>query len=206
MNTKWCLGTLIIILALFGLSQERTKASNQQIVLQFTDTESASETAHDEVLTVITKKLQALGVTTVEIVENTERQLSIRYYSDVDALSVKEFLSLENDLLLTLDEDNQLPFDLPDDQLPENYSLVVSDFQQNTDSGINLNGKLAFEIKQDCNSFYTPVVLQCNNTIGFESEVVVSVAFKINSNIVNTIENTSNTIPGVRAGPYVYRG
>ena len=49
MNAKWCVSTLLIILALLGLSQEQKKASNQQILLEFTDVELPSETAHDDV-------------------------------------------------------------------------------------------------------------------------------------------------------------
>ena len=89
MNAKWCVSTLFIILALLGLCQEQKKASNQQISLEFADVELASNTAHDEILAVITKKLQVLGVDTIEVIENDETQLSIRYYSDIDAESVK---------------------------------------------------------------------------------------------------------------------
>ena len=81
MNAKWCVSTLIIILALFGLSQEQSKASNQQIVLQFTDVELASESAHDDVLAAITKKLQVLGVDAIEIIENDGRQLSSLFFT-----------------------------------------------------------------------------------------------------------------------------
>ena len=128
MNAKWCISTLLIILALLGLSQEQTKASNQQILLQFIDVELASETAHDEVLTAITKRLKVLGIEAIEIIENDGKQVSIRYYSDVDALSVKKFLTQKNHLSLTYDD--EVPFDFPKEQLPEKYNLVVSDLHQ----------------------------------------------------------------------------
>ena len=108
MNAKWCISTLIIILTLLGLSQEQKKASNQQILLQFTDVELASDTAHDEVLVAITKKLQILGIDAIEIIENDAKQVSIRYYSDVDALSVKEFLTQDNQHSFTYED--ELPF------------------------------------------------------------------------------------------------
>ncbi len=203
MNAKWCVSTLIIILAILGLSQKQTKASNQQILLQFSDTETASVTAHEEVLAEITKKLQSLGVETIEIIKNDETQLSIRYYSDIDALGVKEFLSQENGFLLTHGDVDHLPSDFPKDKLPENYSLIVSDLQQQVDGGLNLNGKFAFEIKQDYNRFPNPIVLQLNQTIRFKQDVIVDVAYKINRIIAVAIDNTSQTIPEVRAGPYV---
>lgn len=202
MNAKWCVSTLIIILALFGLSQEQSRASNQQIVLQFTDVELASESAHDDVLAAITKKLQVLGVDAIEIIENDGRQLSIRYYSDVDALSVKRFLSQENQLSLT--NEDELPSDYPKEQLPEKYNIVVSDLQQQGDGGFNLQANLVLIQKQDYNRFSKPITLDYNNTIVFKQEIIVDVAFKINRNIAIAIDNTSPIIPEVRAGPYVY--
>jgi hypothetical protein len=203
MNAKWCISTLIIILALLGLSQEQTKASNQQILLQFADVELASETAHDEVLIAITKRLKVLGVDAVEIIENDGRQVSIRYYSDVDAVSVKEFLTQESQRSLTYDD--ELPFDFPKEQLPEKYNLVVSDLHQQADKGLNLNGNLVLIQTQDDNRFSNPVILQFNNAIVFKQDAIVNVSFKINKIIAISIDNTSQTIPEVRAGPYVYR-
>ena len=202
MNAKWCISTLIIILALLGLSQEQTKASNQQILLQFADVELASETAHDEVLIAITKRLKVLGVDAVEIIENDGRQVSIRYYSDVDAVSVKEFLTQESQWSLTYDD--ELPFDFPKEQLPEKYNLVVSDLHQQADNGLSLYGNLVLIQTQDDNRFSNPVILQFNNAIVFKQDAIVNVSFKINRIIAIAIDNTSKTIPEVRAGPYVY--
>ncbi|APQ18105.1 hypothetical protein [Maribacter hydrothermalis] len=200
MNAKWCVSTLFIILALFGLSQEQKKASNQQILLQFADVELASKAAHDEVLAVITKKLEVLGVDAIEVIENDGAQLSIRYYSDVDAISVKEFLSKENALSLTIDD--EFPADSPKEQLPEKYNLVVSDLLQQIDNCIALNATLVVVQKQDDNTFAYPVLLQFNNTLVFEQDVFSDKAYKIYSNIALAIDNTSQIIPEVRAGPY----
>ena len=202
MNAKWCVSTLFIILALFGLSQEQKKASNQQISLQFADVELASGTAHDDVLAVITKKLEVLGVDAIEIVENDGTQLSIRYYSDVDALSVKEFLSQENHLSISNEEES--PSDSPKKELPETYNLVVSDLHQQADDGVTLNATLVVPQKHDDKTFSYPVVLPFSETIVFEQDAIVDTAFKINRTIAIAIENSSRTIPEVRAGPYVY--
>ncbi|WP_299430013.1 hypothetical protein [uncultured Maribacter sp.] len=203
MNAKWCVSTLIIILAVFGLSQEQTKASNQQILLEFTDVELASDTVHDEVLATITKKLQALGVDTIEIIENGEAQLSIRYYSAIDADSVKEFLSVGSKLAVKNKDLDKFPLDFPIDELPESYNLVVSDLHQHVKKGQNLNGKYAFIVKQDLNTLSRLVVLPSKNTVVFKQEAVVEAAFRINKNIAIAKYNTSQIIPEVRAGPYV---
>jgi len=200
MNAKWCVSTLFIILALLGLSQEQTKASNQQIVLQFVDVELASETAHDDVLAVITKKLEVLGVDAVEVVKNDGTQLSIRYYSDIDADNVKAFLSEENQQSLSNQENS--PLDHPTDEFPEQYSLVVSDLHQQVDNGFTLTGTLVSVQRQDNNRFLNPVILPLANTIGLEQDAIIIAAYKINRNIALAIHSTTKTIPEVRAGPY----
>lgn len=201
MNAKWCVSTIVIILAVLGLSQEQKKASNQQIVLQFTDIELASGNAHDGVLAAITKKLQVLGIDAIEIIENDGSQLKIRYYSDVDALTVEEFLSLENQFSLAYE--NELPSDFPKEHFPDTYNIVVLDLHQQTDNGLNLNGNLVLTQKQDYNRLFNPVTLQFNNALGVKQDAIVKIAYKINRIIAIAIENTSLPIPEVRAGPHV---
>ncbi|ASV29254.1 hypothetical protein [Maribacter cobaltidurans] len=200
MNAKWCVGTLIIILALMGLNQEHSKASNQQISLQFTDVAVASETTHDEVLSAITKKLAFLGVDDIEIIENDGSHVNIRYYSDIDAEGVKEFLSQDLPMSLTYDDD--FPSDFPKEELPENYNLVVSDLHQYTQNGLNLKGNLVPIQKQVGSGFSNPVILQFNKALVVGPNVIDRVAFNIHKNIALAIDYTSHNIPEVRAGPY----
>ncbi|MEP2059151.1 MAG: hypothetical protein ABJJ05_15170 [Maribacter litoralis] len=202
MNAKWCVSTLFIILALLGLSQEQKKTSNQQISLEFADVERSSNSAHDEILAVLTKKLEVLGVDAIEVIENDERQLSIRYYSDVDAASVKAFLSDEN--RLALQAEGEFPSEYPKEELPEEYKLVVSDLQQQADHGFTFTATLVSVQKQGYNKIVKPVYLPFNRTISFEQDAIVDTTSKIYSTIAIAIENTSQIIPEVRAGPYVY--
>ncbi len=204
MNTKWYISTLLIILALIGLNQEQAKVANQQIVVQFTDGEMTSVTAHDDVLATVTKKLQALGIVNIEIIENDDTKLSIRYYSAIDAISVGEFLSEDSEFSLTYSDIDQLPLDFPKDQLPETCSLVISDLQQQSDDGFGVNGKLAFELNQDYKRFSIPVILPFNALTGFEHDAIVHVAYKVNRVIAIAIDNTLRPIPEVRAGPFAY--
>lgn len=203
MNSKWYVSTLVIIIALIGLNQGQTKVANQQIVIQFTDEETTLESSYDEVLVTITQKLQDLGITDIEIIEDDDAQLSIRYYSDIDAISVKEFLSKNSELLLTYTDADKLPLDDSENEFPENCSLVVSDLQQQTNDGFHKNGKLAFELKQEYNRFSNPVVLHFDDKISLEQDAIVAIAYKINRDIVIAITNTSHTIPQVRAGPCI---
>ena len=201
MNSRWYVSTFIIILAIFGLSQEQTKVANQKIVIQFTDVELTSVDAHDKALATITKKLQALGAASIKIIENDDSKLSIHYYSSIDVLSIKELLSQERSLPLTDKNLEDLPFKFPKEQLPENYSLVVSDLQQQGDDVLRLNGKFAFEVKQTLKRFYNPVVFQTNNSIAVKQDLIIEISYKAHNVTAIAIKNTLQEIPEVRAGP-----
>lgn len=201
MNAKWCVSTLIIILVLLGLSQPHKKASNQQISLEFTDVEIASESAREEALSTITKRLLFLGVEVVEIIENDGNHLNIRYYSDIDAKDVKEFLSDDNPL--TFEYDDEVPSDFPKEKFPENYSLIVTDLHQQANNGLNIIGNLIPTQKEYQIGFSSPVILRYDYPLVLRPNDNEKIALRIYKNIAIAIDNTSQSIPEVRAGPYL---
>ena len=177
MNAKWYIGTLIIILAFIGLNQEQTKVANQQILMQFPELEMTSGSTHDEALATITKKLEVLGIADIEIVKEGDTQLSIRYYSAIDAQSVGEFLSHEVELSLLYTDIDELPSGFPDDELPETCSLVVLDLQQQTDAGLSL-GKFAIQLGDGFKKVSNPVIIQLSDSTVLTRNAAVGVAFK----------------------------
>ncbi len=200
MNSKWYISTLIILLAFIGLNQEQTKVANQQIVLQFSDAEKTSFTAHEQVLATITERLAVLGIASVEISKNDGKHLSIRYYSAIDAEKVGEFLSQDSGLLVVHDDFDHVPFDFPEDGLPENFSLIVSDLQHPSDDIAGLFGKLAPESSRDYELFVNPLGGgQSTSSTVFAG--YFAVANKIYSVQKVDKENTSHIFPEVRAGP-----
>jgi len=203
MNRKWYIGTLLLILAFIGLNQEQNKIANQQILLQFTDAETTSVSGHDDVLVTVTKKLEALGVADIQVIKNEDRQISIRYYSDIDALQIGNFLSQDNRPSLAHTKVDDLPEDYPEDKLPKSCSLVVSDIQQQANDAFNLNGKFSPELNQDykCNSEL--VFLQFNNAIVFNQDTNTREAYKTNRQVILKVSNISYAIPEVRAGPRI---
>lgn len=203
MKLKWYISTLVIVLALIGLNQEQTKVANQQIILQFTDADTTPTTACDDALAAITQKLNTLGVASIEIIESDDTKLTIRYYSDIDAFTVGEFLSKDSKLSLTYGDIGESPFDFPEEELPESFSLVISDLQQQTGDGLGLNGKFASESRQDYQGFSNPIVLIFNGSLALGQDVLTKVAYSTHQVIAIAIDNTSHVIPEVRAGPYV---
>ncbi len=201
MNSKWYISTLLVLLSLIGLiSGQQTKVVNQKIVLQFADTDTTSGAAQDDALATITSKLQALGITDIEVLENTDAQLSLRYYSSIDAHQVKEFLSNSDELLLNLEELDKLPVDFPEDELPEMCSLVVLDLHEIED-GLNLNGKFAFESHKDDYELLKFPIAAGNMTGPVGQNYAYYVSYEFNNGVAISIDNITNIFPEVRAGP-----
>ena len=198
MNAKWCISSLIVIFTLLGLIQPHKRASNQEISLQFIDVEVASENAREEVLSNITKKLLFLGVEGIEVNEDASGQVNIRYYSDIDANVVKEFLS--NETSMSLGNEEEHPSKSPKEPVPDNYSLVVSDLHQQGPQGLKISGNLASNQKEIHNGLYNFLALNLPNTFDL-LPVVDQTAFKTYHSIAMAMDNSSRKIPEGRAGP-----
>ncbi|NJB37356.1 hypothetical protein [Croceivirga sp. JEA036] len=197
MNAKWYASILFIILALLGLSQEQKKTSNQQVSLQFVDVALSSDTAHEEVLVLITQKLQFLGADAIEVVTNDTQQLSIRYYSAMDANLVEDFLT---GTPITTDGE-EFPVELPKENIPEKYRIVVSDLHMQLDSNLMLQATLVTSQDQKLYKLTYPTIA---NLIAAEHSIKridVRGLQAIYGDSFSVKKNTSYNIPEVRAGP-----
>ncbi|WP_055446688.1 hypothetical protein [Lacinutrix mariniflava] len=193
MNRKWYFGALIIILTLFGASQENLTVPNQEIVLQFS---SVSISSNEAQLTIanVKEQLETIGVSKVDIREEANGRLVISYFSDVTVANVK-------DSLLAVDyasnEDNQSDF-----PKEHTYNLDVFEIIKSSDPGFGSTGKSIFEFKQDYDRFSNPNVFVSASDINeVENNVEVLVAYKQNKTIAIAINNIPHQIPECRAGP-----
>ena len=193
MNRKWYFGALIIILTLFGASQENLVVPNQEIVLQFS---SVSISSNEAQLTIanVKEQLETIGVSKVDIREEANGRLVISYFSDVTVANVK-------DSLLAVDyasnEDNQSDF-----PKEHTYNLDVFEIIKSSDPGFGSTGKSIFEFKQDYDRFSNPNVFVSTSDINdVENNVEVLVAYKQNKTIAIAINNIPHQIPECRAGP-----
>ena len=193
MNRKWYFGALIIILTLFGASQENLTVPNQEIVLQFS---SVSISSNEAQLTIanVKEQLETIGVLKVDIREEANGRLVISYFSDVTVANVK-------DSLLAVDyasnEDNQSDF-----PKEHTYNLDVFEIIKSSDTGFGSTGKSIFEFKQDYDRFSNPNVFVSASDINeVENNVEVLVAYKQNKTIAIAINNIPHQIPECRAGP-----
>ncbi|NKI33106.1 hypothetical protein [Croceivirga thetidis] len=201
MNAKWYASTLFILLVLFGLSKAPNKALNQQIVLQFVDLELASETDHAKVLADIQHKLKLLGIEAIEIVENDQRQISVRYYSEIDVETVERFLTNENQTATS--NGDEFPTDFPKENESKNYQLVVSDLYAKVDGSFNTQGTLVSNQNKSDVRQTSPFqdTLSFGATLDFNTCPSSVQTLKINSNILIAFDKFSYRIPEIRAGP-----
>ena len=181
MNTKWYFGALIVILALFGVSQERLMLPNQEIVLQFSGDEVSSNQVNLAISNV-KKQLETIGVSKVEISEQANGRLVISYYSDANIANVKSVLA--NKTTIALNYTSTKNSDLPQFPKDNSYNLDVFEISKSSDTGFGSTSKLFFELKQDYDRFSNPnfnVYLPEINTSLKNTEVLV--AYKLNKTI-----------------------
>lgn len=197
MKTKWYFGTLIVILALFGVCQENLIVPNQEIVLQFSSTTISSSEAKIAI-TNVKEQLETIGVSKVDIREEANGRLVISYFSDITVANVKDALST---VTLAIDyasnEGNQS--ELPTKQT---YNIDVFEITKSSDTGFGSSGKFVFELKQDYDRFSNPNVFVYGTEVpSVEKNVEVQVAYKQNKTIAIAINNIPHQIPECRAGP-----
>lgn len=197
MNTKWYFGALIVILTLFGASQENLTVPNQEIVLQFSNVNVSSNQVQFAISNV-KKQLETIGVSKVDIREEANGRLVISYYSDATVANVKDVLSTT---IFSVDfaSNEDYPLELPTEKT---FNLDVFEITKSTDTGFGSTGKLIFDFKQDYDRFSNPnfnvYSTEVNST---EKNVEVLVAYKQNKSIAVAINNIPHKIPEGRAGP-----
>lgn len=197
MKTKWYFGALIVILALFGVSQENLIIPNQEIVLQFSNAEVSSKEVQFAILNV-KKQLETIGVSQVDIREEANGHLVISYYSEVAITSVKDILSIDTFAVDFVSNDNHNQ-ELPSEQA---YNIDVFEIAKNSDIGFGSTGKLIFELKQDYDRFSNPNFYGYSPDINStENNIEILVGYKLNKTIAIAIKNIPHKIPESRAGP-----
>jgi len=202
MNVKGYLSTLIIILALFGISWEPTDVANQEIVVQFDDGEVTFNEAQNALATV-KHQLQLIGVKNIKVVEAVEGQLKITYYSNVDVASVKQLLSESEELTIgtvSYNEDKNHP-EFPSDNDSGNYELNICEIHKFVDFEVDINGYI-LEPTPVLDGTVNPVIyfgLTENNS--HEIDRIDAIAYQLFSHIALLIDTSSYTFPEVRAGP-----
>lgn len=201
MKNKWYLIAFVVTLAIVGISLEQKEVPNQEIHIQFSDTEAKQDQIQHAVA-LVKNELNSLKIDNLRIEELANETLKISYYSDVAISDIRKVLSdaIEvgrTDGSYTAYDNSQLPFEK--EIAP--YHLDIYKIQETKD----LNGATSdvLEPKSEATrsssvkSYATLSKLtlkQQNNT-----EKIVYNAYTKGAIALN---NSSNKIPESRAGPW----
>jgi hypothetical protein len=197
MKTKWYLGALIVILALFGVSQDNLMVPNQEVVLQFSNTE-VSLSEKQLAIASVKEQLEIIGVAQVEISNVANGRLVISYYSNTTVANVKDLLFTASGTIdYTSKEDNR-----SNSPTNQTYNLDVFEITKSSDTGFGSGGKLIFELKQDYDRFSNPnVYVYASEVTTTQKQIEIAVAYKQSNTIAIAINNIPHKIPEGRAGP-----
>lgn len=206
MQKKWYIGIVIVMLALFGVLNERQPAlPNQEIVLKFADPANTASNAVQGALETLKTHLQKLGAENIQIKQEASGHLKISYFSVVDIAVVKELLA---DDLNTAFEDNQHnpqenSFPIPNKDDDISYQLDIHELQNGSETGWDFDGNLVVtsEIKGDRHLLTD--IYSYSKWIEMDAALFSSTCENpFQQSIVWSLENAKGAIPEVRAGPF----
>lgn len=185
------------------VSQEQMVTPNQEIVLQFTDVKITSQEAQSTI-EIVKKQLKNLGVDNIQVKKSNNGKLKIKYYSSADISIIKDTFSKHESLNVNFTSKNQHreTDDFPLDENNFTYNLDVYEIENDADSDWDFNGISVIELDSKSDRFFDPNPYFSLVNIDFRlKNSTVKVAYTIHHNISISIDNTSESIPEVRAGP-----
>lgn len=199
MKNFWYIGSLLVVLAIFGISSDGIAVPNQEIVIEFSDVEVTPEETQ-EAIAHVKKQLEAIGVANIQLQELGNGTLKITYYSSIDVSQVRELL-LEDRAhaqaaSITSENESEFPFDKNE----KYYEIGIHTIQEAHDFVGTSEGFL--ESKSESTRYYMPTAgtsistLFCKTLPGSDA-----VAYTVYSHIALSLDNSSYIIPEVRAGP-----
>lgn len=202
MQSKGYFSILFVILALVGISWEHTSKPNQEVVVQFNNSDISCDEAQNAIA-LVKLQLQGIGVENIQVVEEEGGRLKITYYSDVHVAVVKsvitdgEKLELSNSSLSTNDEQP----DAPTNKDSLTYELNVSELYKNPNSNVDGDGFI-LELKSNHDRYVPAVVYYKETGIDVKGRNrIEKTAYTVHRQVSLLIDSGSHNIPEVRAGP-----
>ncbi|MGS2727854.1 hypothetical protein ACU8DI_14690 [Psychroserpens sp. BH13MA-6] len=202
MTSRWYISIIIITLTCLGgfVNTQQITAPNQEIVVQFTNSNGTSDEAQSTI-NFIKQQLESAEAENIQVLEQADGQLKITYYSTEDVHSIKVLLSSDDSLQL------DVPTNGPSENAPSKDTSVTCDVDvyeiQQNDEVSHLDGKLALETKVGYDRFANPTI---TGTSAYFDEISIQHMPKSTCKIGldEAIEKDfkSRIIPEVRAGPW----
>ena len=201
MKIKLQFGILVVLLVFLGTYLEQTTVSNQQIVIQFSDTDISSKDA-ENTIEIVKKQLQSIGVTNIQIGQHESGKLKITYYSGADVERIQNILSKEDGFKFAHQSSSRTSKDLPDNRNVKNYELNISEIHNSSHINWDFEGIQIVELNQKSDRYDNPKVNTSGDQLNTEHHnTIVNVAIKENRTVTIAQDKISYKIPEVRAGP-----
>lgn len=195
MSAKWYISTLFLIFTYFGIFHEQVSVPNQEIVLEFVDTE-VNQQGIENTINDVREKLLEIGVSNIKIQETKDGTLKISYYSDAHINNIKEALLDENQLVVDQNSEDQ-----ENNQSSVEYKIDVYEITDQNDIS-KRNNKLVFENKYHSDRFTNDhnysSIKSVKASRGNQNFKTSYRAYKNNPFVK---DYTSHKDPEVRAGP-----
>jgi preprotein translocase subunit SecD len=199
MKIKLQLGIIVMLFVFLGTYLEQTIVPNQQIVIQFSDTNISSE-ATENTIEAVKEQLQNIGVSHINIGQHEDGKLRITYYSEADVSRIQSILSKEDGFKFAYQTSENNSSDFPDNE--NDYELNISEIQDGSDTNWGFEGIQIVELNQKSDRFSNPNDDLSGGNIDVENyNAAVQVAIQVNGTVDLATDNTSYIIPEVRAGP-----
>ncbi len=201
MKSKLHFGILIVLFIFLGRYVESTVSANQQIVIQFSDTDISTNNVQSTIET-IQKKLQKIGAEHIKVGHHQDGQLKITYYSSDNVEQIKKILSKEQDLKFAFSSTGNSN-NLPKQEDPKDYQLNISEIQNSGNSNNwDFEGVEVVELNHKSDRFNNLKVNTTGSLINSElTNDLVWFSVKLFSIDKFTIDYHSYKTPEVRAAP-----
>lgn len=202
MKTKWYISTFIIVFTLLGIYHTSSSLPNQEIVVKFNDDKVTNDQSQNAIAS-IKQQLQDFGIHHIQVRQVSSRDFRIVYHSSIAVESIKKSLTSNENLSRDVASFG-LNHKQSSDSNQKHYNLDVYEIQ-GISVDYDLTGTLTLETKYVYDRFVHSNVYSNVDSINVNADnEPLECAFKRYKDIAIAIENTSHTIPEVRAGPYYF--
>ena len=174
------------------VQQYQKPSANQEIVIQFTDSQF-SEAETEASLASISDALQQIGAESISIISKENGFFHIAYHSDKAVSSVKQILSDKAEI--AFDDSSE-----SSEEDTQNFNLDIFQIENGNSASWDFEGQQVYTLKSDRSFnpdvYRFPVLVESSKI-----HIDLKVAYNANQLVVFVSDNTSHNIPEVRAGP-----
>ena len=201
MKSKLHVGILIVLITFFVKFLDNPVAPNQQILIQFSDSDISEVEAKKTVETIQTK-LHVIGVDRIQVEQDEKGQLKITYYSTTAVEDIQSILAYSENFRLTYGYADDNSDGTSDEKNSDHFKLDVSEIRDgNYSKNLDFDGVQIVEHNQKFDRFNHLKKHTSGHQINSRliSEKITVAINSLHENL--SVDNYSYQSPEVRAGP-----